>query len=67
MKGSARLHDGRWVALDSEEWRRDCLARAFLSWTYTQQQYHISQMQKFGRDDAAQQLLSDAAALGGTA
>jgi hypothetical protein len=65
-KPSARLYDGRWVALDSEDWRRDCLARAFLSWTFAQQEHHCNQMRKFGRDAALAQLLADVAAMRST-
>jgi hypothetical protein len=39
------------------------MARAFLSWTYSQQEYHCNQMRKFGRDAALAELLADAAAM----
>jgi hypothetical protein len=61
MKGAARLHDGRWVALDSEEWRADCEARLFASLEPHIRQHYVNQVTRFRGDAAAQRLLYDAA------
>jgi hypothetical protein len=61
MKGAARLANGRWVSLDSEEWRADCEARLYASLEPHIRAHYVNRVTHFRGDAAAQRLLYDAA------